>query len=82
MISVGADINITNYNGTNLLMYAKEAYIRTGDRTLFDLLVKKGLNCSKKDLYGKNVIDYIKEQGVNELLLPHYQYNYMQTEKE
>ena len=82
LISVGADINITNYNGTNLLMYAKEAYIRTGDRTLFDLLVKKGLNCSKKDLYGKNVIDYIKEQGVNELLLPHYQYNYMQSEKE
>ncbi len=68
LIISGADINITNYNGTNLLMYAKDAYIRTGDRTLFDLFVRKGLNYGDTDLFGKNVLDYIKEQGINELL--------------
>ena len=57
-------------------------YFTKAKKMPFDLFVKKGLNCSNKDLYGKNVIDYIKEQGLHELLLPYYQYNHMQSEKE
>ena len=67
MIANGADIEITNYNGTNLLMYAKESYIKSGDAELFALYRKLGLNIYEADNYGMNVLDYIKKDGLAEL---------------
>lgn len=67
LIANGADIEITNYNGTNLLMYAKESYIKSGDAELFALYRKLGLNIYEADNYGMNVLDYIKKDGLAEL---------------
>lgn len=68
LIENGANINDKNYHGTNLIMYAKEAYRKTGDRTLFDFYKNAGLDINEKDEYGLSVVDYINKEGVTELL--------------
>lgn len=68
LITIGANVYAKNYNGTNLLMYAKEAYKQFGDRRLFDLYKDLGLDIFETDEYGLNVVDYIKQDGLTELL--------------
>lgn len=55
----GANIFAKNNNGTNLLMYAKEAYILYGERKLFDLFCELGLSPKETDYSGKNLEDYL-----------------------
>lgn len=57
----GADINILDYNGNNLLMYAKKCYMSFKDAVIFDFLYERGLNPNKTNYLGKNVYDYCKE---------------------
>lgn len=64
LIDNGADVNVVNYNGTNLLMYAKDAYIRTGDNSLFKYYRAKGISEYKKDYAGKNLLQYIEEAEI------------------
>lgn len=64
LIDNGADINVLNNNGTNLLMYAKNCYINTGDTSIFYYLTDKGLTFSQKDYYGKNLYDYCQEEKI------------------
>ena len=68
LINNGADVFVSNYHGTNLLMYAKEAFKRYGDRNLFDLYISKGLDVNKKDEYGKSLLDYIEIEKIEGLL--------------
>ena len=58
LISLGADIYTENYNGTNLLMYAKECYLITGNIELLKLYLDLGLDIYKKDNNDKNVLEY------------------------
>lgn len=59
----GADIYRTNYNGTTILMYAKEAYLRYGDATLFEKFYSLGMDVSTRDYSGKDVEEYLNEDG-------------------
>lgn len=61
LLSMGADIDAVNNNGTNLLMYAKEAFLNTGDATLLRLFLELGLSPETKDYRGKSLWDYILE---------------------
>lgn len=61
LIAAGADIHVKNYNGTNILMYAKDAYIRTGDSRMLTLLSRLGLSPLEKDYGGRNLYDYIHD---------------------
>lgn len=61
LISAGADIYATNHNGTNLLMYAKESFLRTGNREIFKLFWSLGLSAEQKDFYGKNLTEYLAQ---------------------
>ena len=65
LIVHGADIYATNSNGTNLLMYAKEAYKKYGDNTLFKLYLKLGLSVGQKDYYGYDVMYYLIKEGIS-----------------
>jgi methionyl-tRNA formyltransferase len=65
LIVNGADIYATNSNGTNLLMYAKEAYKKYGDNTLFKLYLKLGLSVGQKDYYGYDVMYYLIKEGIS-----------------
>lgn len=67
LLSQGADVNAVNNNGTTLLMYAKEAYTRTGDSTIFSLLLKFGANTSLRDYSGKSLNDYCREEGITKI---------------
>ena len=67
LLDEGADINVLNNNGTNLLMYAKNCYLNTKDPRIFELLLERGLQPTQKDYYGKNLIDYCKEEGIERI---------------
>lgn len=59
LIALGADVYAKNYNGTNILMYAKDAFLHTGDATLMKLYLQLGLKAEDRDYRGKNLYDYI-----------------------
>lgn len=63
LISSGADIEKCNNNGTNLLMYAKDAYLKTGDSELLMLYMELGISPDFKDYRGKNLWDYINRDN-------------------
>lgn len=67
LISCGADIHVVNNNGTNLLMYAKNCFINTGDSTIFMYLISNGLSPERRDYFGKNLFDYCKEEGISKI---------------
>ena len=62
LISIGANIYTENYNGTNLLMYAKDCYLNTKDKTLLELFINLGLDIYKRDFKNRNVLDYCSEE--------------------
>lgn len=65
LLDQGADIHVCNNNGTNLLMYAKDAYKNTGENRLFRLLKSKGLDEFQKDFFGNDLLYYIKKDGIS-----------------
>lgn len=67
LISLGADINILNNNGTNLLMYAKSCFINTQNPKIFEKLIKEGLSPLVSDYSGKNLVDYCNEEGIKRI---------------
>lgn len=67
LISEGADIRITNRNGTTLLMYAKDAYLRYADSKLFEVFIELGADMYQEDYNGKSLIDYCKVQAISRI---------------
>lgn len=66
LLMMGADINQKSNNGTNLLMYAKDAYLRYGDVTLFKLFYNLGLSETECDYQGHDLLYYIQRLKSNE----------------
>lgn len=60
LISHGADVWCVNNNGVNLLMYAKEAYKKTGSNELYRLYKNLGLTEEMADYQGLNLYDYLE----------------------
>lgn len=67
LVANGADIHAKNNNGTNLLMYAKDAFVRTGDSRLFDFYCQKGLPLGAKDYAYKSLAEYCEEQKIERI---------------
>lgn len=67
LLSLGADIHMTNYKGTTVLMYAKEGAIKSSDYELIDILLDKNIDVYRCDYSGKNVLDYLENKD-NKLL--------------
>lgn len=61
LISIGADIKVKNNNGTNLLMYAKDAYLKYGDSTLIKLYLDLGVSPLEEDYNGHDLYYYYNE---------------------
>lgn len=64
LINQGANVNLINYNGTTPLMYAKDGALKSGDTRLLDLLLRFGADKNVKDFFGKNILQYTKEQSI------------------
>jgi methionyl-tRNA formyltransferase len=67
LLSEGVDVNQTNYKGTTPLMYAMTHYENTGERCVFDLLIKHGANLDLRDFSGLSLKDYAKNRAVRGL---------------
>lgn len=61
LVGNGANINGTNYNGTTVIMFAKNGSISTGSFKSLDYLLECGANPNIKDNSEKNLYDYIDE---------------------
>ena len=55
----GADIFAVNNNGTNLLMYAKAAYLQYNDIELLKKFFDLGVDIEREDYRGKNLESYL-----------------------
>ena len=62
LLKLGSDTNVQNYNGTTVIMYAKNGMLSSGDDRLFKMLLNKGANPFIKDYSGKDLFGYIDEQ--------------------
>lgn len=58
LLSIGAEANETNANGTTPLMYAKDYCSKISNFELCKFLIENGSNPFQKDYFGKNVLDY------------------------
>jgi methionyl-tRNA formyltransferase len=58
LLDSGALVDDENYNGTTVLMYAKDWALKQRDRDLFDRFVECGANLEAKDFFGKRLRDY------------------------
>lgn len=65
LLRYNANPNSSNLNGTSVLMYAKNAYIRTGDNTTMKLLLKHGANPYVKDIRGRDIWSYIENEIID-----------------
>ncbi len=67
LIMNGADISAVNYNGTNLLMYAKASYAKTGDSRLFKLFYDLGLKMEQCDYADHDLKYYCQKEGIRKI---------------
>ncbi|WP_165247899.1 formyltransferase family protein [Adlercreutzia sp. ZJ141] len=65
----GADPRQRNFKGTNLLMYAKDAYINTGDDRLLKLFMEHGVSPCEQDYSGRSLLDYLSSEKYGEHVL-------------
>ena len=63
LIKKGADVNAQNYNLTSVLMYAKSNSLISNSFKIIEKLIENGANIYLKDIYGKNVIDWVKNEN-------------------
>lgn len=61
----GADLHARSNNGTNLLMYAKDAYLNSGSIELFRLFYNMGIDVKEQDYAGKDLAFYLQKDGLN-----------------
>jgi len=59
LLERGALADDENYNGTTVLMYAKDFALKARDKTTFNRLIESGADVGKKDFYGKCLHDYL-----------------------
>ena len=64
LVDNGADIHVKNNNGTNLLMYAKNNAVDTGDLRILEYVLSLGLDLLEQDYEGFSVIDYVRNEDV------------------
>lgn len=72
LVSIGANINASNSNGTTVLMYAKDAALRTNDLSVFNYLLTAGADPFLPDYHGRTLfqylsIDQVRALGLNKL---------------
>ena len=66
LISLGANPNATNINGTTVLMYAKTKLLteKQPDLSILRTLINAGADVSTRDIHGKCIIDYSTQNPI------------------
>lgn len=68
LLAVGANVQVTNYKGTTVLMYAFSHYESSGRMQPFMMLLAHGCDPQVRDKAGKSVGDYMRERACHDLL--------------
>ena len=68
LLKEGSDVSETNYKGTTVLMYAYSYYEKSGNSSIFKLILDNGAEPKAKDASGKSLFDYMKERNCLDLL--------------
>lgn len=61
LLDHGVNPNLTNLNGTTPLMYAKDSFMKNRNLSTIKLLIDSGINIKAKDIYEKDIFDYIND---------------------
>lgn len=67
LILNGADISARNHNGTNLLMYAKDAYCNKRNINIFKMYAELGITAEECDYSGKNLYYYLEKESEEDI---------------
>lgn len=67
LIANGANLQQRNWNGTTLLMYAKDGWRKTGDSRIFSYLRYHGASLYDTDYMGKKLRDYCNDDEWRQL---------------
>ena len=62
LVANGANLQQRNWNGTTLLMYAKDGWRKNGDTRIFAYLRKHGADLDEVDYRGKSLKDYCTKE--------------------
>ncbi|MFB0979579.1 MAG: formyltransferase family protein [Alteromonadaceae bacterium] len=60
LLNLGADINDQNFNGTSVLMYAKDNAFKIGNVSFVKYLLSLGADSEHRDYSGKNITEYLE----------------------
>ncbi len=64
LFKYGANIDTIDYDGRNLLMYAKDCYVETGETQMFELILRMGIDSKKKDYNGISLVEECCLNGI------------------
>ena len=65
LLEMGADVNAINYNGTTVLMYAKNAVLKTNQYDILSLLLNYKPDIYSEDFSARDIFYYLKDQSVD-----------------
>jgi methionyl-tRNA formyltransferase len=68
LISLGANINQPNPNGTTPFMYSLSYASKTGDFKVAELLLQEGCNIDQADMFSLSAIDYAEKNRDNDII--------------
>lgn len=63
LLSLGANINDRNINGTTVFMYAKDFAINNNEYSILNQIIELGADVKIKDNNGFDVFDYVNKSG-------------------
>jgi methionyl-tRNA formyltransferase len=68
LVEYNAQTNSSNLNGTTILMFAKDAYLKNKNLDIIIFLLQNGANALAVDIYGKTIFDYTENTELVTLL--------------
>lgn len=60
LLKRGANVNVTNYKGTIVLIYAKNAVLKTNHYDILTLILKYKPHINNKDFFGRDIFFNLK----------------------
>ncbi len=68
LLEKGANPNSQNLNGTTVLMYAKDSYLKTDDLQIITLLLQAGADTNIQDIHNRDIFSYITDDKLIDYL--------------
>lgn len=67
LLELGANVNDRNYNGTTVLMYAKDHDLKNNTNETVQYLIQNGAEVENQDHSGRSIFDYVSQEQARSL---------------